>query len=643
MLNLMTLAPSTTLGPITALLTWAGETTLVAGVLAVLAALIARIPRLAPGPAARHLIWMVVLIKLMMPPLVHWPWSLSRSVAVSRSAPATPLLASVDDLDRPDPSTPERFPKSALVAAKREAVEPVAAPVSGWQQWATTQLPEVWRLGLVGLWLVGSIGLTCRQGGRVIGFRRRLARVTPPPSWLTAEATEVGRQMGVRVPAIRVLPGPGSPILWCLGRPVLIVPAQLLETLEVGRWRSIVAHELAHLKRGDHWVGRFELVASLVWWWNPLFWVARSQVNAEAELACDAWAVWAAPADRITYAETLLRIGTNLIPSGLPAPALGVAGSGRSFERRLTMILTHRVDRRISGPSILAAALLAALALPSWSRAEQVPTPEVPATPQVPDVSASPEPVAAASPVVSNADTEQALVASTRGILASSNDDDDDAKVEPDKDQAKATTDEMKAQADQLKAEQLKLQKKLEALGKQMAAKTKAKEAMLKRDEERLNKQMEAMGKEIEAKFGPNSEFAKSIEKSFGPDSEFSKNMEKNFGPDSVFVKDIAKNFGPDSAFTKNMLKSAPPAGELDVKPKSKKTKTSTSRSEMKADTDTKSARPSRTDSKSKTAVVRKAARIDQIEAQINKLATELKQLKGDADDDDEDEDDDRR
>ena len=131
-------------------------------------------------------------------------------------------------------------------------------------------------------------------------------------------------------------------MLWCLGRPKLLLPCHLIKSLEASRWRGILAHELAHLRRGDHWVGRLELAAGLVWWWNPLYWLARRRLDAEAELACDAWVVWALPDDRLTYAEVLFQICSEFSLAGSPAPALGVAGSGRFFERRLTMILRDR-------------------------------------------------------------------------------------------------------------------------------------------------------------------------------------------------------------------------------------------------------------------------------------------------------------
>ena len=179
----------------------------------------------------------------------------------------------------------------------------------------------------------------------------------------------MGARLGVRVPEILAVPHVATPMLWCLGRPKLLVPGRLIKSIEAARWRGILAHELAHLCRGDHWVGRLELVAGLFWWWNPLYWLTCRRLDAEAELACDAWVVWALPDDRLTYAEVLFQICSEFSRASSAAPALGVAGSGRFFERRLTMILRDRRLLPCLAAVLLAACLLALLALPSWTLA----------------------------------------------------------------------------------------------------------------------------------------------------------------------------------------------------------------------------------------------------------------------------------
>ena len=44
-----------------------------------------------------------------------------------------------------------------------------------------------------------------------------------------------------------------------------------------------------------------EVPAAALLWWNPLFWLIRGRFRHFAELSCDAWAVWAYPADRRAF------------------------------------------------------------------------------------------------------------------------------------------------------------------------------------------------------------------------------------------------------------------------------------------------------------------------------------------------------
>src|SRR6266478_4283488 len=52
---------------------WLVQNTFVAAVLAGVVALACRFAK--PGPAVRHALWLVVLIKLMAPPIIYWPWT----------------------------------------------------------------------------------------------------------------------------------------------------------------------------------------------------------------------------------------------------------------------------------------------------------------------------------------------------------------------------------------------------------------------------------------------------------------------------------------------------------------------------------------------------------------------------------------
>jgi hypothetical protein len=145
----------------------------------------------------------------------------------------------------------------------------------------------------------------------------------------------------------------------------------LTENLPCQCRRSVIVHELAHLRRRDHWVGWLLLTGECICWWNPLFWYVRRQIRLNAELACDAWVVGTLPDDRRAYAEALLEVTQLVSQTAAPMPALGMSsGARQAFERRLTMIMRERVPCRVPVHGLIAIGFLGILALPGWSQVE---------------------------------------------------------------------------------------------------------------------------------------------------------------------------------------------------------------------------------------------------------------------------------
>ena len=471
-------------------------------------------------------------------------------------------------------------------------------------------------------WMVGTLAVGLIQLARIVKFRRKVSDAIPAPKWLADEAEQMAARLGVHGPEVLVVPGLTTPMLWCLGRPQLLVPGRLIKSIEATCWRGILAHELAHLCRGDHWVSRLELLAGLFWWWNPLYWLTRAQIDAEAELACDAWVVWALPEDRTTYAEVLFRLCSEFSRASVAAPALGVAGSGRFFERRLTMILRDHVPCRVSPLPLAAACLLALLALPSWTLAR--PSAQTPAD--------------ESSPLAFKQTAKDMAPSQVRD--ADQDQDDDDAAIDDDADDDDAPKSK-NAQSDKDKApasrrheskdsgtrktrrrptRTIRTSRRRSSRHWDPTSRRRSKPG-LRSSPRRSNrssaitpsspKKMEALGKEMESKFGDDSEFAKKMEllgkemeKKFGDDSEFAKKMES-------LGKDMEKKLGPGSDFEKKLKE------KLDAK------------AARAAKENKKSVKPkAETALKAKSRVQRREERIKALEVKIDSLMKELKELK---------------
>ncbi|MDX9973421.1 MAG: M56 family metallopeptidase [FCB group bacterium] len=316
------------------MLWWLIQNALGAAVLAGGAALLSQAARL--SPPARHALWLVVLVKLLAPPLPLWqcPWE-------------TPVAA----------------------AASTGAVGP-AASVS------------IMTL-LAALWVAGAAAMALFQGARLLGLYIRLRRAREAPAYLRDEAAGLAGQLGVRLPRMAVSSGAGSPLLIGGFRPRLLLPEALLDRLDLAAWRSVLTHEFAHLKRRDHWTGWLELAGACVWWWNPVFWYARRRLRESAEFACDAWVVRTLPEGRRAYAASLITVIDTFAWKPASVAAIGMAAGGkRIFERRLEMILREAVPHRMSAATTLAAlvavlVVIPGMALPTASAVEAAPAPVV--------------------------------------------------------------------------------------------------------------------------------------------------------------------------------------------------------------------------------------------------------------------------
>ena len=238
---------------------------------------------------------------------------------------------------------------------------------------------------LIWVWAAGGVGLVAFEGVRLARLARRVKRAVPADLTIAARVADLSARLGLRPVPVLTMPFATSPMVWCLGRPRLLWPASLTADSTDACVDGVLVHELAHVKRGDHFVGWIELAAAVVWWWNPLFWFVRSALREQAELACDAWVISALPDGRRAYAESLLALSGATLhgrPSSSMVAVIGIRpGSRRALERRLVMIMKGRAPLRLPLAGLLALVLTAALALPAFATDSSQQTPPPPPPP----------------------------------------------------------------------------------------------------------------------------------------------------------------------------------------------------------------------------------------------------------------------
>src|SRR5262249_23252186 len=121
------------------------------------------------------------------------------------------------------------------------------------------------------LWLAGSLFWLALVTHRSWRFSRLLRQAEQAPAWLRSEARALARQLRLRrLPELLVIEGRLSPMLWAVPWGAWVVlPAPLLRTASRPQIVALLAHELAHFRRGDHFCRWFELLVLSLFWWHP--------------------------------------------------------------------------------------------------------------------------------------------------------------------------------------------------------------------------------------------------------------------------------------------------------------------------------------------------------------------------------------
>jgi hypothetical protein len=159
-------------------------------------------------------------------------------------------------------------------------------------------------------------------------------------------------------------------MLWAItGRARLLIPIDLWRLFDDEQRVALLAHEMAHLKRRDHWVRWLELVAGVIWWWHPVVWWGRRELREAEEQCCDAWVLWAMPQAARTYATALLDTVDFVSETGT-TPALGAssAGAAKDLKRRLVMIMKASNPKSLSSLGRIIVLAIGLIALPALPR-----------------------------------------------------------------------------------------------------------------------------------------------------------------------------------------------------------------------------------------------------------------------------------
>lgn len=350
---------------------------LIAAVLAV-----RRIFRGRINPRFQYALWLLVLLRLLLPvnvgqsaasvmnflPVLEAP-AVIQAPAENHSA-AAPTAALAEPVQALAPAQPDQ---NQAPAASEKVPAPAAVPVQKDSLDLARLLPGAWLAGIavVLLCLLFSnlrFALRLRRSRKKAGIYRKLP--VYECAWL-----ETPCMFGLLHPAIYLSPG-----------------------LDGDSRDYALRHEYGHFHQGDHLWALFRGLCLALHWYNPLVWLALRLSKRDGELACDQWVTQSlTEAQCLDYGRTLIRLScSGREPVFCTATTMSV--KGKALKQRIEYI-AKRPTMLLSTSVVLLLAVLLSVGCTFTGAKEGEPAAPIPEEPVAQEPSPTVGPVPTADPV----------------------------------------------------------------------------------------------------------------------------------------------------------------------------------------------------------------------------------------------------
>ena len=206
--------------------------------------------------------------------------------------------------------------------------------------------PRLLYLTLSAIWLAGFASIALSWWRRQRRFARLIATGRRIESGREVELlNRVRERLGVRVPVTLVmLDDVAETGVWRVFRPVLVLPTKMPALLSESEFESLLAHEMAHVRRWDNLVANLHMALCCLFWFHPFVWLLDRRLLAEREKACDERVV-----ELLGRADTYARGLVKAVRFGLGLRLAGLSSaSSCDLRKRIERIRSGRLERRSS-------------------------------------------------------------------------------------------------------------------------------------------------------------------------------------------------------------------------------------------------------------------------------------------------------
>ncbi|HHB1652884.1 M56 family metallopeptidase [Bacillus cereus] len=338
---------------------WLIETSLMASILVGFILCIKVLFRNKLTPRWQYMLWIVLMIRLLLPWSPDSSYSIysllsyssSVSEVIPKNMPATENIVNIES-DR----KVELESNSKMVTKTSEPEVKVSS-----EKQTTFSL---YQLALY-VWLAGVIVLaviTFLTNRRLYSYIKKQPDITDEQVATVFNRCKQSMKMKKAV-SLRLAGKIASPTVFSFFRPKVLLSKKHMKVLNKQQLQYVFYHELAHIKRNDVAVNWIMYSLILLNWFNPILWYAYFCMREDQELACDAYALtFIDKEEQIAYGHTII---TLLQHYSYQVPSLAnLSRNKRTLKRRIIMIKKfQKKSYRLSLLGVIAIVAIASLSL----------------------------------------------------------------------------------------------------------------------------------------------------------------------------------------------------------------------------------------------------------------------------------------
>ncbi|WP_150122643.1 M56 family metallopeptidase [Rhodopirellula islandica] len=337
-------------------------------------------------PKWRSVLWLVPACRLLILLVPVSTFSLFNLFELSNVAPApvdhayATLKMDVAATEQPDSSFAREQPlPDVSTATTIDALNELTADTSSVPPTASAMDLEIrdleWSFTsvLIGVWIIGCVAATVLWARSHVLISRVIANgraSTDPKLVEICESRRRALRLRRKIQCV-VVDDDIGPAVCGLFRPRILLPSSLIRELSSAELRSVMVHEIEHIRRWDGIYSLLGRLLTVIHWFNPVAYVIRRNLRHQIELAVDASTIAAVGENmRRSYGELLIQLAQR------PSQTHGIvhmAAKRSNLRSRIDEIaIPAKASRVRSSLALLAAVVLMICGLTDSASTQEV-------------------------------------------------------------------------------------------------------------------------------------------------------------------------------------------------------------------------------------------------------------------------------